>query len=135
MLIDECESVFGNLRILPVNVVEDFDFLFARTFGGGLTGNSLVKSIERVASETKGMTADQLEHYGNMEFLKLQKAHGPQLEARLQLVGKMVAEIEAKKPGVIALPPIERCRRQCHRRQYADRRRGPLLREAWRKVK
>lgn len=72
--------------------------------GAGLdrgTGNSLVTSIERVAIETKGLSADQLEHYGHMEFEKLQKAHGDKLEDRLRLVGKMVAEIEAKKPGVI----------------------------------
>lgn len=72
--------------------------------GAGLdrgTGNSLVTSIERVAKETKGMTADQLEHYGHTEFEKLHKAYGDKLEDRLRLVGKMVSEIEAKKPGVI----------------------------------
>ena len=42
------------------------------------------------------------EHYGNQEFAKLQKAHGPKLEERLQRVGKMAGEIEAKTPGVIA---------------------------------
>ena len=47
------------------------------------------------------MTADQLEHYGHMEFEKLQKAHGKELEGRLGLVAKMVSEIELKKPGLI----------------------------------
>lgn len=34
MFVDECEGIFGDLGILPVNVVEDFDFLFARPFRG-----------------------------------------------------------------------------------------------------
>jgi hypothetical protein len=34
VFVDECQGIFGDLRILPVNVVEDFDFLFGRTFSG-----------------------------------------------------------------------------------------------------
>jgi hypothetical protein len=63
-------------------------------------GNSLVLAIGKVAQTTKGMTADQLESYRYAEFAKLEKAHGPALEERLQAAGRMVHDLDLKTPGL-----------------------------------
>lgn len=49
------------------------------------------------------MTPDQLETYGVNEFQKLQRAHGPALDEKLQAVDRMVQVIEAKQPGLVRL--------------------------------
>jgi hypothetical protein len=67
------------------------------------TGNSLVNAIAKVAQTTKAMTPDQLETYGVNEFQKLQRAHGPALDEKLQAVDRMVQVIEAKQPGLVHL--------------------------------
>jgi hypothetical protein len=66
-------------------------------------GNSLISAVARVAQQTKAMTPDQLEQYGYAEFAKLEKAHGPALQEKLQAVDRMVQEIEAKQPGLVRL--------------------------------
>ena len=63
-------------------------------------GNTIVNTIERVATQTKGMNEAQLEIYGRDEFAKLQRVHGEKLEERLNRAGKMVAELELKRPGL-----------------------------------
>ena len=65
-------------------------------------GNSLVAEIERVAKTTKGMTPAQLESYGETEFAKLERVYGPKLEEKLRDAGRMVQELEAKRPGLNA---------------------------------
>jgi hypothetical protein len=64
------------------------------------TGNSLVNTIAKVAQQTQHMTADQLETYGYAEFEKLQKAHGPALEERLQAAARMIHDLDLKTPGL-----------------------------------
>ena len=65
-------------------------------------GNSLVAEIERVAKTTKGMTPAQIESYGETEFAKLERVYGPKLEEKLRDAGRMVQELEAKRPGLNA---------------------------------
>lgn len=84
--------------------LKDFD-TSARTWLSGAEfprdlGNSLVSAIDRVAQQTKHMTADQLETYGYAEFEKLEKAHGSTLDAKLRAAGRMVEELDAKQPGL-----------------------------------
>jgi hypothetical protein len=60
----------------------------------------LVTTIAKVAQTTKAMTPDQLETYGYREFEKLQKAHGPALDERLQAAARMVHDLDQKTPGL-----------------------------------
>ena len=46
------------------------------------------------------MNDSQLEVYGQAEFAKLERAYGPELDAKLQLAGKMIAELDGKQPGL-----------------------------------
>jgi hypothetical protein len=63
-------------------------------------GNSLVTAIAKVAQQTKNMNADELDSYGHAEFAKLEKAHGPALEERLQAAAQMVHDLDLKTPGL-----------------------------------
>jgi hypothetical protein len=77
----------------------------ARTWmsGAGMPrelGNSLVNTISKVAQHTQHMTPDQLESYGYSEFERLQKAHGPALDEKLNAAGRMVHELDTQHPGL-----------------------------------
>jgi hypothetical protein len=63
-------------------------------------GDSLVNAIAKTAQATQRMSASELETYGAREFEKLQKAHGPALEEKLNAAGRMVEALEAKQPGL-----------------------------------
>ena len=63
-------------------------------------GNSMVNTIERVATQTKGMNETQLEIYGRAEFAKLQRVYGDKVEEKLNQAGRMVEELEKKRPGL-----------------------------------
>src|SRR4029079_2649748 len=63
-------------------------------------GNSLVNTIAKVAQQTQRMTPDQLETYGYTEFEKLQRAHGPALEEKLQAAAHMIHDLDQKTPGL-----------------------------------
>jgi hypothetical protein len=63
-------------------------------------GNSLVTEIERTVQQTKNLTENELEDYGNREYEKLQKAHGDKLDERLQQAGRMIEALEKTKPGL-----------------------------------
>lgn len=63
-------------------------------------GNSHVTAIERVAQQTKSMSADQLENYGLVEYEKLQRAYGDKLEEKLTSAGHMVEVLEKRTPGL-----------------------------------
>lgn len=74
--------------------------------GAGLprdVGNSLVAAIEKTAQATKTMSASELEHYGYVEFSKLEKAHGAALDERLQAAAHMIHDLELKTPGLKTL--------------------------------
>jgi hypothetical protein len=61
-------------------------------------GNSLIAQISRVAQQTKAMTPDQLEQYGYAEFAKLEHAHGPALQEKLQAAALMIHDLDLKRP-------------------------------------
>lgn len=63
-------------------------------------GNSLVNAIAKVVQTTKGFSAEQLDDYGAREFVKLQRAHGPALEERLQAAAVMIDQLEQKQSGL-----------------------------------
>ena len=63
-------------------------------------GNALITNIEKVAHTTKGMTPDQLESYGLVEFEKLEQAYGPAQEEKLRAAGRMVEALDTKHPGL-----------------------------------
>ena len=46
------------------------------------------------------MTPDQLETYGENEYVKLQAAYKDTLEDKLRQAGRMVEELENKQPGL-----------------------------------
>jgi hypothetical protein len=52
-----------------------------------------------VIETTHGMNESQLEAYGQAEFAKLERAYGPELDAKLQLAAKMIHELDTKQPG------------------------------------
>jgi hypothetical protein len=63
-------------------------------------GDSLVNAIAKVTATTQRMTPAQLEQYGADEFVKLERAHGPALEERLQAAGRMVHDLDLKTAGL-----------------------------------
>ena len=63
-------------------------------------GNSLVSAISKVLQHTRAMTADQLNTYGENEYVKLQRAYGDQLEDKLRQTGRMIQDLDAKTPGL-----------------------------------
>ena len=46
------------------------------------------------------MTPEQLDSYGMVEYEKLQRAYGDQLEKKLTAAGHMVEALENKQPGL-----------------------------------
>jgi hypothetical protein len=63
-------------------------------------GNALTTAIGRVVESTKGMNESQLEAWGQGQFAQLERAYGAELESKLQLAGKLVAELDGKQPGL-----------------------------------
>lgn len=63
-------------------------------------GNSLVNEIDRVVQRTHRMTEAQLEEYGVAEFSKLQRVYGDKLEDKLNQAGRMIADLDLKRPGL-----------------------------------
>jgi hypothetical protein len=63
-------------------------------------GNSFVSTIEKVAQQTKAMTPEQLESYGEAEFAKLEKCYGRELDAKLQQAAVMIDELDQKTRGL-----------------------------------
>jgi hypothetical protein len=63
-------------------------------------GDSLVNAIAKVTATTQRMTPAQLEQYGADEFVKLERAHGPALEERLQVAERMVHDLDLKTAGL-----------------------------------
>lgn len=63
-------------------------------------GNSVVNAIAKTAQLTKGMNDAQLDRYADAEFIKLQRAYGPSLEAKLREAARMVEALDAKQPGL-----------------------------------
>jgi hypothetical protein len=62
--------------------------------------NSLVTQISRVAQHTNTMTPDQLETYGENEYVKLQATYKDTLEDKLRQAGRMVEDLDKKQPGL-----------------------------------
>ncbi len=56
-------------------------------------GNSLVSQITKVLQRTHVMTEEQLNTYGENEYVKLQRIYGDQLEPRLRQSDAMVASL------------------------------------------
>jgi hypothetical protein len=63
-------------------------------------GDSVVNAIAKVTATIQRMTPAQLEQYGADEFVKLERAHGPALEERLQAAGRMVHDLDLKTAGL-----------------------------------
>jgi hypothetical protein len=63
-------------------------------------GDSLAHTISKVLEHTHKMNADQLDQWGADEYLKLQQVYGQSLEEKLSAAGRMVTELEAKRPGL-----------------------------------
>jgi hypothetical protein len=61
-------------------------------------GNTLTTAVTRVVESTKGINESQLQAYGESEFVKLERAYGSELDSKLQLAGRMIAELDAKQP-------------------------------------
>ncbi len=67
------------------------------------SGNALVAQIEQTVRATKGMTPEQLESYGLVEFAKLEKAYGETLDEKLHAAALMIDALDKKQPGLKAL--------------------------------
>ena len=65
-------------------------------------GNALISQIERVAHTTQGMTPEQLESYGMVEYDKLEKAYGgeDQLQEKLHAAAVMIDALDKTQPGL-----------------------------------
>lgn len=63
-------------------------------------GNSVVHAIDNVLQHTAKMNAAQLEKYGEDEFQKLEHVYKDKLGEKLQMAGRMVAELEKVRPGL-----------------------------------
>ena len=63
-------------------------------------GNSLVTTISKVAQQTKAMSPDQLESYGLLQYERLERVYGAELEDKLNAAGRMVVELDKKTPGL-----------------------------------
>lgn len=63
-------------------------------------GNSLISAITKTAQATKHLSADQLESYGLVEYAKLERVYGAELEDKLNAAGRLVAQLEKKTPGL-----------------------------------
>jgi hypothetical protein len=63
-------------------------------------GNSLITQIEWTVQATKGMTTDQLESYGMVEYEKLERAYGDTLEEKLRTAAVMIDALDKKQPGL-----------------------------------
>jgi hypothetical protein len=61
--------------------------------------NSLVSTIAKVAQQTKHLSADQLESYGLLQYERLGRVYGAELENKLNAAGRMVEELETKQQG------------------------------------
>jgi len=77
----------------------------ARTWmaGAGLPrdlGNTLVTTISRVIERTQKMTPAELDSYGEVEYAKLEKVFGRELDAKLRSAGLMVEDLEKQRPGL-----------------------------------
>lgn len=57
-------------------------------------------NIERVAQQTKHMSANDLESYALVKYAKLEQAYGAELEAKLNAAGRMVVALDQKTPGL-----------------------------------
>ena len=63
-------------------------------------GNSLITTIAKVAQQTQHLSADQLESYGLLQYERLERVYGAELEDKLNAAGHMVVEIDKKTPGL-----------------------------------
>jgi hypothetical protein len=63
-------------------------------------GNALVDMISKVAQQTKAMSPDQLESYGLLQYERLERIYGAELETKLSAAGHMVVELDKKTPGL-----------------------------------
>jgi len=67
------------------------------------SGNSRVTQIERTVRATKGMTPEQLESYGMVEYERLERAYGDTLDEKLRAAAVMIDALDKKQPGLKAL--------------------------------
>lgn len=63
-------------------------------------GNSLITVISKVAQQTKALTPEQLDSYGQVEYEKLQRVYGEALEDKLNAASRMVVALDQKMPGL-----------------------------------
>ena len=63
-------------------------------------GNGLIDTISKVAQQTKAMTPDQLESYGQAQYRLLERVYGAELEDKLNAAGRMVVALGKKTPGL-----------------------------------
>jgi hypothetical protein len=63
-------------------------------------GNGLIETISKVAQQTKAMTPDQLESYGQAQYRLLESVYKDQLEDKLNAAGRMVVALDKKTPGL-----------------------------------
>jgi hypothetical protein len=62
--------------------------------------NSLITQIERTVHATKGMTPEQLESYGLVEYEKLARAYGDTLDEKLRAAAVMIDALDKTQPGL-----------------------------------
>ena len=63
-------------------------------------GNSLISMVSKVAQQTQHLSADQLESYGLLQYERLERVYGAELEDKLNAAGRMVEQLETKTPGL-----------------------------------
>jgi hypothetical protein len=63
-------------------------------------GNGLISTIAKVAQKTKHLSADALESYGLLQYERLERVYGAELEDKLNATGRMVEQLEKKTPGL-----------------------------------
>ena len=63
-------------------------------------GNGLISTIAKFAQQTKHLSADQLESYGLLQYERLERVYGAELEDKLNAAGRMVEVLKKKQPGL-----------------------------------
>ncbi len=63
-------------------------------------GNSLISAITKTAQATKHMSAEALESYGLLQYARLERVYGAELQDKLSAAGRLVEMLETKQPGL-----------------------------------
>ena len=83
-------------------VIREFDtqvrgWLSAAEFPRNI-GNSFVNTMGKAMEETQKLGPQHADSYGFAQFAQLERAHGPALEDKLRMVGRMIDDLDRQKP-------------------------------------